>query len=81
MLKLIDAEMDARAYEALDEVLDVQRRMIETSRELGYMVQRYKSSPVAQRPALRHQFDEVTAVLAAYTEQIRELVAVYRDRN
>jgi hypothetical protein len=81
MVEMIDAEMDSRSYEVLSEVLDVQRRMIETSRELGHMVERFKASPAAQRPAVRHQFDEVTAILATYTEQIRELVAVYRDRN
>jgi hypothetical protein len=79
MPETADFESDVRAYDVLVEVLEVQRRMIETGRELGYMVQRFKSTPADQRPALRHQFDEVTAILAAYTEQIRELVVVYRD--
>jgi len=79
MVGSIETETDARPYDVLVEVLDVQRRMIETSREFGYMVQRFKSTPAAQRPALRHQFDEVTAILAAYNEQIRGLVALYRD--
>ena len=67
----------ADLVDRLVEILDVQSRMVAAGAELRVLVQRYRSSPLMARPAIREQFDELTAVILTYAEQSRALVAAH----
>ena len=50
---LIDERPEIRSYAALEDMLELQRRMIETTREMSWLVQRCRTSPAPERPRLR----------------------------
>jgi hypothetical protein len=71
-------EDSRRSMGALQEVLDLQRRIVEASAEMSWMVNRFQSADTAQRPALQEQLDELTATLLVYAEQMRSMLVRYR---
>jgi hypothetical protein len=74
------AEVPARSpsLEALEEMLDVQRKMLEVGAELSLLVSQLRASP-ENRAATHERLDELMAMLAALAEQVRMLDERYRN--
>ena len=65
------------ALEALEEMLEVQRKMLEVGAELSLLVTQLRATP-ENRPATSDRLDELMANLAAFAEQVRLLDQRYR---
>jgi hypothetical protein len=78
MSATIDLDPATRAYDALEDMLEVQRRLMEAGREMTWLVQRSKTASASERPRLRAQLDELAAILTEHAAQISELAARYK---
>ena len=67
-----------RSMAALEDVLDVQRRLIEVGAEMSWLVNRFQAAGVSERPALRERLDDLTATLLSFSEQMRTSLMRYR---
>ena len=71
-------EDSRRSMAALEEVLDLQRRIVEAGAEMSWMVNRFQSASTDQRPALQEQLDDLSATLLVFAEQMRSMLVRYR---
>jgi hypothetical protein len=74
-------EHDLNSIDRIVELLEVQRHMTAAGTELSVLVQQHNAAPLEARPAIRAQFDELTAIILAYSEQIRALACAYHRRD
>jgi uncharacterized coiled-coil DUF342 family protein len=74
------AEEPARSSSlaALEEMLEVQRKMLELGAELSLLVSQLRASP-EKRAATHQRLDELMATLAALAEQVQLLDERYRN--
>jgi hypothetical protein len=75
---LIDERSETRAYDALEDMLDIQRHMIEATRQMDWLVERGRLAPHAERLKLRAQLDQIAAIVTEYAQQISEISIRYR---
>lgn len=66
------------SLEALEEMLEIQRKMLEVGAELSILVSQLRANP-ENSPAIRHRLDELMAALAAFAEQVKLLDQRYRQ--
>jgi hypothetical protein len=52
-----------RSLAALEDVLDLQRRIVESSAEMSWLVKRFQTAQITDRPAVQEQLDDLTATL------------------
>jgi hypothetical protein len=71
-------EDSRRSLAALEDVLDLQRRLLDAGAEMSWMVNRIQSAPISEQAALREQLDDLTATLLAIAERMRTLLVEYR---
>ena len=71
-------EGSQRSLAALEDVLDLQRRIIESGAEMSWLVKRFQTAPISDRPLVQEQLDDLTATLLSYAEQMRTLLVRYR---
>jgi hypothetical protein len=67
-----------RSLAALDDVLDLQRRLMNAGADMSWLVNRIRSAPAAEQRALGEQLDDLTATLLAIAERMRTLLVEYR---
>ena len=53
----------------LEDVLDLQRRLLDATAEMSWMIKRIQSASAAERAALQEQLDELTATLLSYADR------------
>jgi hypothetical protein len=66
------------SLEALEEMLEVQRKMLEVGAELSILVSQLRVTP-KNTPATRDRLDELMAALAMFAEQVKLLDQRYRQ--
>ena len=75
---LSDEHCENRAYHALEDMLDIQRHMIEATRQLNWLVERGRCAPHAERLKLRAQLDQIAAIVTEYAQQVSDISIRYR---
>jgi uncharacterized coiled-coil DUF342 family protein len=68
----------SHSWEALEEMLETQRMMLEVGAELSLLVSQLRSNP-ENRVAIHEQLDELMTTLAAFAEQVKTLNERYRQ--
>ena len=70
----------SHSREALEEMLETQRMMLEVGAELSLLVAQLRSNP-ENRLATHERLDELMATLAAFGEQVKALNERYRQES